>query len=138
MKLVGILLLAAACPVQAQMYKCTNERGVVQYTDKPSPGCKEVQIRASPPISGSLQAPSEDLARQEAEFRKRQLDRDQNVSQEREAHSARCVQLRREQGILTTSRRIVRMNDKGEPTFVEDAARDQRLADVQRELARCP
>jgi hypothetical protein len=120
------------------MYKCTSERGVVQYTDKPGAGCKEVAIRASPPISGALQAPSDDLARQEAEFRKRQLDRDAGVTQQREALAQQCTQLRREQSILATSRRIVRMNDKGEPTVVEDAARDQRLADIQRELARCP
>jgi hypothetical protein len=120
------------------MYKCTNERGVVQYTDKPGAGCKEVAIRPSPPISGALQAPSEDLARQEAEFRKRQLDRDSSVTQDREALAQRCIQLRREQSILATSRRIVRMNDKGEPMVIEDTARDQRLADLQRELARCP
>jgi response regulator RpfG family c-di-GMP phosphodiesterase len=138
LKLLGIVLVTAACHAQAQMYKCTNERGVVQYTDKPGAGCKEVAIRPSPPISGSLQAPSEDLARQEAEFRKRQLDRDTSVTQERQALAQRCTQMRREQSLLMTSRRLVRMNEKGEATYVEDAARDQRLADIQRELGRCP
>ena len=138
MKVLALAVALAAAPAAAQMYKCTNERGVVQYTDKPGAGCREVAIRASPPISGALQAPAEDLARQEAEFRKRQLDRDQSDSQVRQALAERCAYLRREQGILGTSRRIVRMNDKGEREYVEDAARDQRLADIQRELARCP
>jgi hypothetical protein len=138
MKLVAALLLLAAFGAHAQMYKCTDERGVVQYTDKATAGCKEVAIRASPPISGSLTPPADDLARQEAEFRKRLIDRDAGLTQERQALVERCSYLRREQGILTTSRRIVRMNEKGDPTFVEDAARDERLADIQRELTRCP
>jgi len=136
--LPGVLMGALAGHAQAQMYKCTNERGVVQYTDKPGAGCKEVAIRASPPISGALQTPADDLGRQEAEFRKRQLDRDASVTKEREALAQRCTLLRREQSLLATSRRLVRMNDKGEAVFVEDAARDQRVADIQRELARCP
>jgi hypothetical protein len=130
--------MVAACPVQAQMYKCTNERGVVQYTDKPSANCKEVDIRGSPPISGSLQPPAEDLAKEEAGFRKRQLEREQGDTKQRQALHERCNQLRREQTTLNTSRRVMRMNEKGEPAFVDDAAREQRLADIQRELARCP
>jgi len=137
-RLLAALLALAAFDAGAQMYKCADARGVVQYTDKPGAGCREVAIRASPPISGALQAPADDLARQDAEFRKRQLDRETSVTQQREAQTQRCVQLRREQGILATSRRIVRMNDNGEPTFVDDAAREQRLAEIQRELARCP
>jgi hypothetical protein len=137
-KLAALVLALAAAPAAAQMYKCTNERGRVQYTDKPASGCKEVAIRPSPPISGALQAPAEDLARQEAEFRKRQLDRDAIVAAERQALAERCVGLRREQTVLNTSRRVVRMDQKGEPAIVEDAARTQRLADIERELARCP
>ena len=138
MRLLGLLLVTAACHAQAQMYKCVDERGVTRYTDSAAPGCKEVAIRGSPPISGSIQAPSEDLARKEAEFRRRQVEREEGAAREQQAAAQRCMQLRREQTILATSRRIVRMNEKGEATYVEDAARDQRLADVQRELARCP
>ena len=83
--MAALLLVAVAWPAQAQMYKCTNERGVVQYTDKPSAGCKEVDIRSSAPISGALQSPSEDLARQEAEFRKRQIDREASELEERKS-----------------------------------------------------
>ena len=108
MKLVAALLLLAASAAHAQMYKCTDERGVVQYTDKATAGCKQVAIRASPPISGSLTPPADDLARREAEFRKRQIDRDASMTQAREALFGRCVQLRREQGVLATSRRVVR------------------------------
>lgn len=120
------------------MYKCTNERGVVQYTDKPGAGCKEVDIRPSPPISGALQSPGEDLARQEAEFRKRQIDRDASQAEERRAQLERCARMRRELALLGTSRRVVRIDERGEREFMDDSVREQKVADLQREIARCP
>lgn len=136
--LLGVLMMAAACQAQAQMYKCTNERGVVQYTDKPLAGCKEVDIRPSPPISGALQAPSEDLAKQDAEFRRRQIERDKRSSAAQQAQAQRCTELRREHSMLSTSRRVVRMNEKGEREFMDEAVRERRLAELQRDLAGCP
>jgi hypothetical protein len=120
------------------MYKCTNERGVVQYTDKPMAGCKEVDIRPSPPISGTLQAPAEDLSKQDAEFRRRQIERERSASAAQQAHAQRCTELRREYSMLATSRRVVRMNEKGEREFMDDAVRERRLADLQRDLSGCP
>ena len=134
----AFFLVLVAAPAAAQMYKCTNERGVVQYTDKPGAGCKEVDIRPSPPISGTLQKPSEDLGREEAEFRKRQIDRDASQAEERKAQAERCARMRRELALLNTSRRVVRTNERGEREFMDDAVRDQRAADLQREIARCP
>jgi response regulator RpfG family c-di-GMP phosphodiesterase len=136
--MAALLLVAVAWPAQAQMYKCTNERGVVQYTDKPSAGCKEVDIRSSAPISGALQSPSEDLARQEAEFRKRQIDREASELEERKSQLDRCARMRRELALLNTSRRVVRIDERGEREFMDDSVRDQKMADLQREIARCP
>ena len=136
--MAALLLVAVAWPAQAQMYKCTNERGVVQYTDKPSAGCKEVDIRSSPPISGALQSPSEDLARREAEFRKRQIDREASELEERKSQLDRCARMRRELALLNTSRRVVRIDERGEREFMDDSVRDQKMADLQREIARCP
>ena len=138
MRLAAILLLVVACPAQAQMYKCTNDRGVVQYTDKPGAGCKEVDIRPSPPISGALQKPAEDLVREEAEFRKRQIDRDASLAEERKAQAERCGRMRRELTLLNSSRRLVQIDERGERVFMDDSARDQKVADLQREIARCP
>ena len=120
------------------MYKCTNERGVVQYTDKPGAGCKEVDIRPSPPISGALQKPAEDLVREEAEFRKRQIDRDASLAEERKAQAERCGRMRRELTLLNSSRRLVQIDERGERVFMDDSARDQKVADLQREITRCP
>lgn len=120
------------------MYKCVDARGVTRYTDSPAPGCKEVAIRPSPPISGSIQPPSEDMARQEAEFRRRQVEREESAERDRQVFAQRCVQMRREYGVLSTSRRVVRIDDKGAREYMDDGVRDRRMAELQRELARCP
>ena len=135
MKLVALLLVLAAAPAAAQMYKCTNQRGVVQYTDKPGADCKEVNIRPSPPISGTLQKPAEDLGRADAEFRKRQIDRDASLAEEYKAQAERCARLRRELTILNSGRRVARLNERGEPQFMEDSVRDQQVANFEREIA---
>ena len=138
MRLLGLLLVAAACHAHAQMYKCVDARGVTRYTDAAGPGCKEVAIRASPPISGEIQPPAEDLARKEAEFRRRQVEREEGMAREQQALAYRCNLMRREQSALTTYRRIVKIDEKGEREYVDDAVRERRIAELQRELARCP
>ena len=138
MKAAALVFLLVALPVQAQMYKCVDARGVTSYTDKARPGCKEVAIRGSPPISGSLQPPKQDLNFEEAEFRRRQLERAAAADDERQALTQRCTQLRREHAALSGGRRLVRINEKGEREFMDDAVRERRVAELQRELARCP
>ncbi|HUQ75803.1 MAG TPA: DUF4124 domain-containing protein [Burkholderiales bacterium] len=135
---LAALLLFVALPAQAQMYKCVDQRGVTRYTDAAGPGCKPVDIRGSPPISGAIQPPAEDLARDEADFKRRQRERESNDLRERQALEQRCVPLRREQAVLSSGRRLQRINEKGEREYLEDAVREQRLAQLQRELAGCP
>ena len=138
MKLVVLALVLAAGPVSAQMYKCVDAKGVTRYTDSPGAGCKEVAIRGSPPISGAIQPPAEDLARQEAEFRRRQLEREQTAERDRTTLTQRCIQMRREYAALSNARRVVRFNEKGEREYVDDGVREKRVAELQREMAGCP
>jgi len=49
---MGLLVFLIALDADAQMYKCVDERGKIQYTDKPQAGCKESAIKPSPPLSG--------------------------------------------------------------------------------------
>lgn len=138
MRLALLTLVLVACPVQAQMYKCVDAKGVTRYTDSPGAGCKEVAIRGSPPISGAIQPPSEDLARQEAEFRRRQLEREESADRDRTSLAERCIQMRREYAALSNARRVVRFNEKGEREYLDDSVREKRVAELQREIARCP
>jgi hypothetical protein len=106
---VSALLLAPGV-VFAQMYKCVDERGTTSYSDKPCVGAKgaQVDIHGAPPISGKLQAPSEDLGRA--------------------ALQRRCTTLRQEQARLASMRR----------SAMDDQAREKRLAELQDQLRGCP
>jgi hypothetical protein len=140
-KLAAAALLVLALPAQAQMYKCVDEEGKVNYRDQSGPGCKPVDIRASPPMSGSLQRPTEDLATRDAQLRRRQLERDDAAAKDRvalEERLRRCQDLRIEAYGLGSGVPIYSFNEKGEKMYMEDAARERRLAAVRDNLRGCP
>ena len=122
------------------MYKCVDQDGVTHYSDAPRPGCKggEVDIRASPPISGAVRGRTEDFARQEAEFKRRQGERSRVEAKERAALQGRCKRLRGELARLASGRPLVRIGASGERVYVPDQEREQRLAQVQGALRACP
>ena len=141
MRLVAAALLALALPAQAQMYKCVDEHGKTNYRDQPAPGCKAVDIRPSPPLSGSVQAPPESFAVQDAELKRRQLEREAAEAKEREAreaHESRCARLRREQAMLASGVRVSSLDARGERVYMDDATREGRLAVLAQELRSCP
>lgn len=124
----------------AQMYKCVDERGVTHYADKPLPGCKggQVDIGPIPPVSGSVAPPSQSRAQQDADFKRRQNERERAESEERAELDRRCVGLKQERARLSSGRRLSETNEQGERVFVEDATRDRRLAELQTALRGCP
>lgn len=136
----GAILLLAPVLAGAQMYKCTDERGKTIYADKPCPGAKggQVDIQGQAPISGKLQAPGENLQREEADFRRRQAARERADEKDRAALQRRCAALRREYALLSNGRRIVQVDARGQRTVVEDQTRDKRLAVVSEQLRACP
>ncbi|HXR59042.1 MAG TPA: DUF4124 domain-containing protein [Burkholderiales bacterium] len=105
------MLAAAALPAAGQMYKCKNERGATQYSDKPCPQGHqggEVEIRGQPPISGKLAPAKEDLGREEREFQRRQMLRNrQDEQQARQLALAkqRCDSMRAQLQRLNATRR---------------------------------
>lgn len=133
-------LLAWVAGAQAQMYKCVDERGVTHYSDKPRPGCRgaAVDIRPIPPLSGSVTERGQDLAREDADFKRRQNERERAAAEERAALQARCKALRQEQGRLSSGRRLAQVNANGEAVYVPDEVREQRLAHVREALRACP
>ena len=133
-------LLIPAQPARAQMYKCVDERGVTHYTDKPRPGCKggPVDIRPLPPVSGKATPRSSDLAGQDADFKRRQIQREHADAQDKAAAAQRCARLRQEQSWLASGGRISRTDAQGNRVFIDDAARDARLAQVNEQLRLCP
>jgi hypothetical protein len=138
---VALLLLLAALPARAQMYKCVDAHGKTQYTDQPLEGCKESTVKPSPPISGTVRAPQDDFAKQEADLKQRQIEREANAAKERDqqaALAARCRSLRSELGMLQNTGRVFTRNAQGEREPMDDTVREQRIAKLQQELRACP
>ena len=141
---IAVIVLLAAAPVHAQMYKCVDDRGVAHYTDKPDPDCKseKVDIRPAPPLSGKLQERKEDLGEAERDFRQRQVDQalqDKKDARAQDAQKRKCAAMHAEYQRLTSGYRLARINEKGERVFVEDAERDTRAAKVKADIDRnCP
>ena len=136
--LVTVLLLPTLA--WAQMYKCVDERGVTHYTDSPRAGCKggKVDIQPIPSLSGRTAAPSGSIAERDAEFKRRQIEREQTEAQEKTALAERCERLRREQHILASGVALYDLDARGERVYIEDATRNARLAKLKEEMRGCP
>ena len=134
------LLIPLAC--LAQMYKCTDERGVARYSDSPGAGCKQVEIRGSPPLGGAGPRAAPDLTQQEADFQRRRIQREQNeekAARQRVALERRCAAMQTEMQRLASARRLVTVDADGERTEIDDAARNASIASLKGEIARqCP
>jgi hypothetical protein len=137
---LALAALFLALPAHAQIYKCVDERGVTHYTDKPRPGCKggKVDIQPIPSLSGQTAPPSGDVARQDADFRRRQIEREQAEASDRAALDERCARARREHAVLASGIRLFKLNSQGEPVYYEDATRDARLQKLKEEMRGCP
>ena len=85
--LPACILACAVGLAHAQIYKCVDERGVVSYSELPRPGCKggKIDIRPIPPVGGKVTAPGNDIQEQEADFRRRNLERAEAESKDRAA-----------------------------------------------------
>lgn len=140
MRLAAAALLLLALPAHAQMYKCVDASGATRYSDLPAPGCKAVDIRPSPPLSGEIKAREPDFAVQDAELKRRLLEREEAEAKARDAREMeeqRCASLRREDTILASGVPVRRYNDKGEAVYMNDAARDSRRAELAQALRGC-
>jgi cell division protein FtsL len=135
---LGLLMLLLPLAADAQMYRCVDERGAIQYTDKPRAGCKATDIRASPPISGKLEERREDFATRDAEFRRRQIEQSTTSASERQALEQRCARLRYEQGLLSSGGRLAQVTASGERVYLDDATRERRLVSLREQLRACP
>lgn len=134
-------LLAASVSAQAQMYKCVDERGVTSYSDKPRPGCKgrEVDIRPIPPVSGQVKPVKSDLAGQEADFKRRQIERDFADAKDEAERNKQCGRLKNEYARLhSPGRLVVNINAKGERSYMDDDVRQRRVAEIREKLGACP
>jgi hypothetical protein len=141
MKWLALVALLVALPASAQMYKCVDQRGVVHYTDQPTAGCKggAVNIQPIPPLSGEAAKPqASDPAQQDADFNRRQIERERQDSLGKAAQQERCARVRQELAWLSAGTRVARINDAGERVYMDDATRDARVAQLKQQVRGCP
>ena len=134
-------LLAFVGCAHAQMYKCLDEKGVTRYTDTPCPAGKgkQVNIQPIPSVSGSTPAaPAKDTKQQDADFKRRQIEREQAEAAGREEQVRHCNRLRRETALLSGGGRVAKVLPSGERVFIDDATRDARLVELKEALRGCP
>lgn len=128
MRLAFLVLLLVAAPAWGQIYKWVDEKGRVQYGEKPPASAKAAPLRGeAAPSAGTPRAP-EDLSRQEGAFRERQLrqrmqeDRD---AQEATANQARCESVRAQ--LENTERFRLYRRERGEKVYYTEAERAREI-----------
>lgn len=159
------LTMCAAVPVSAQMYKWVDSNGQVHYTDKPPPGnIKTEKLRPPPPApvvsaptagaskTGAKQDAANDgknaadaapktPAEQEQAFRKRQAEaakaqeaEAKKVAQARDK-AENCRRAKAAVASLQAGGRQMRVDEKGERVFLDDAQIASETAKAQQEAA---
>ena len=130
------MLLLAAVPAAATLYKWTDANGRVVYSDQPPAGNIKSEVVQGPPPPANAAA-VKDLTKQEGEFKKRQLDAAENT---KKSDAQRAEQVKRNEmctRALGQTRTLaaeevpmVRKNEKGEDVFVDNAVRRRERAEL--------
>ena len=138
-------LIIAACALlgaglaNAQMYKWVDEKGTTHFSESPPPDDAKtktkptkVEPKVVPPSSSSAYKESSEKWRaQEAEFRKRQLDRgqrDKAEGEDKQHRAAECSRQRSRLATLQNTHRLYRDNPDGTRSYMTDAERDAAIA----------
>jgi hypothetical protein len=139
-----VLALALALPAQAQLYKWVDSNGRVQYSDRP-PGAGKKAEQVSNANVGSIGSQSTSAGAKspsdlEADFRKRQADKaeadkkQQQAAAEQKQKSESCEAARRNLAALQSGQRMARYDEKGEPSFMDDASRARETERAQQQV----
>ena len=147
---IGRAVTAAALMVFAwgaaaqSMYKWVDEKGVTHFSEHPPPdGKKAAKIEpkvtppsSTPPAAGGKSGPEQWKA-QEADFRKRQVERgqrEQAESKERAELEQKCAEARKRLAFLEESGTIYQRKDDGTKTYMSDSARDAQIAGLRSDI----
>lgn len=116
--------LLVAFTAQAQVYKWVDEKGQTHYEERPPEGKDATKMDVPAPAKEAPRpADSRDLKQQEQEFRRRQLQRQQNDAAEdrkRLQREAACTEARRRLEYESQRGRFYSTDEKGEKRFRTD------------------
>ena len=136
------LVLATAAPAQ-KMYKWVDEKGVTHFSENPpADGTKAttVEPRVTPP-SGPVAPPkgtnTEAWRSQEADFRKRQVERgqrEQAETRERAELEQKCAEARKRLAFFEEHGTIYSRKDDGSKTYMSEAQREARINELRSDI----
>jgi len=138
LRLAACLLLFAALPAAAALYKWTDEHGGTVYGDTPPPGVKAERVSAN--VAPADPSAVQEMASKDAQIKKRQQERveDQAKAQKAEADAKakndRCVQLRGRLQTLQSNVQLYKFDESGNKVYYDAAARDQAIAETEKAM----
>jgi hypothetical protein len=139
-----LIWLGAHLPCGAQeLYRWVDENGRVQYSDRPPPSDarSQKQIKAAPRAPQGDPAVAPSYVEQEAEFRRRQVEKaekeaaDQKTQQAAAEAKRDCDRARQTLARLESGARYVRYNANGEQEYLDDKARAEEIARTRQAVA---
>ena len=126
---VAALAAAIASPATAALYKWVDANGRVVYSDQPPTGNFKSEVVGAAAPSANPDAVKE-LANKEAEFKKRQADKQEDARKSEKGRSdaqklaSLCAQARTQaSGLRRADVAMYRLNEKGERVAMDEAAR---------------
>lgn len=140
----GLLVSAFCPPLQAAVYKWTDEHGQVHFSDRPvADEAKEVEIRTKVPEGGSGRR----IAPDRKELRRRMLDSYEQeradkreaakkAKQEKEARKKKCLNARARYDEYSTVGGIYNYLESGEREYLNKSQREQFIAQLKADVKR--
>lgn len=139
--ILTLLLVLACASAWGQAYKWRDASGRIQYSDTPPPpGARDVQQLRRPPgstgASPAADASPRSYAEKDAEFRKRQLEKQEaevkqaKAAEEEQVRKRNCEQARGQLAALDSGQRMVRLTASGERIALDDSERAAARADA--------
>lgn len=139
-----IIMLLLPTAAHAQLLKCIGKDGRVEYANQCPPGTKQQStgIKSAPAAPPSESAtPQKSLAERDAEFRKRQIEKQEAEAKETKKtaeatqRKRACDDARAYLKNLQAGNRVVKYDPKtGERIFLEDAQYGPEIAAAQRSV----
>lgn len=140
-KFLLVFLMLCGAGAHAETHRWIDERGKVQYSDRPPVGVEATVLRAvSTPASGV--GANKTFAEREAELKKAQQKKKEaaDLAAQKQANTeiekSNCAAARQRMTALQSGARMSEYDANGEVRFLEDNERQQRSAQAQDDIAK--
>ena len=138
---VVLLMLMTATPVYASVYKCTDEKGRVQYTDTPCGESATTFRKSTEPATPSA-APDERMQKTRRLLDAMHSERNEEkrlaaeAKAEKEKRKRNCGIARDRDRRLTTASRLYDLDEEGNRVVLNDSQRAQSEARAKADVER--